>query len=443
VRRTPPISGLGPARRAVRFVREPLDFLDELRGEESGLIHARLAVGPSLWFVTDPGLIQQVLVHDDKRYRRPDIQSTRTTRLTENGLIESDGELWRDQRDRLQPLFGPDRISEYATAIGEETEALLRSWSDGEEIDLLEEMTALTVRIIARALFSRELTDEEGKRFVRANEVIGAEFEVSPATLVRQFAPTSASQQYQKAIAELHEWADGIIAERRRVADPPQDLITTLLQAERDPDVELPPNQVRDEVLTFLFAGHETTALALTYALWFVSQDSEITEEVRTETRTVLDTDQAVPTWGDLGKLTATERVVREALRLRPPSWGVFRQARATSRLGGTRVERGDYLVLPQWTVHRDARHFDRPETFDPGRWADRQASETTAYFPFGGGPHACIGGQLALTEAQIVLAALLSEFRFDTGTKSLGELRPAGVLQPAGDCSVTVRGSI
>ena len=127
MRRAPPVSGLSPARRAVQFSRDPLGFLDELRGEEPGLVHARLAVGPSLWFVTDPELVQQVLVHDADRYRRPDLQSTRTTRLTENGLIESDGQLWRGQRDRLQPLFGPNRIMGYATAIGEETEALVQS----------------------------------------------------------------------------------------------------------------------------------------------------------------------------------------------------------------------------------------------------------------------------------------------------------------------------
>lgn len=204
--------------------------------------------------------------------------------------------------------------------------------------------------------------------------------------------------------------------------------------------MELPPNQIRDEVLTFLFAGHETTALALTYALWFVSQNPEVAEQVRAETRAVLDADQAVPTWPDLGELAVTERVVREALRLRPPSWSIFRQARATSRLGETRVERDDYLLLPQWTVHRDARHFNDPETFDPSRWTDRQPSDTAAYFPFGGGPHACIGGQLALTEAQIVLAALLNAFALEMDGDAISALRPAGVLQPEGDCLATVR---
>ena len=131
--------------------------------------------------------------------------------------------------------------------------------------------------------------------------------------------------------------------------------------------------------------------------------------------------------------------MITEALRLRPPSWSIFRQVKLDSRLGETRIEREDYLLLPQWTLHRDGRFFDAPETFDPSRWETRAASDTLGYFPFGAGPHACIGRQLALTEAQLVVAGLLARFDIDTAG-AIDDLRPAGVLQPRSDVTATVR---
>jgi cytochrome P450 len=226
----------------------------------------------------------------------------------------------------------------------------------------------------------------------------------------------------------MHEWAEGVIQRHQEMADPPEDLIATMLRAERNPEVDLPPNQVRDEVLTFLFAGHETTALTLAYALSFVANHPQVAERVRDEAWTVID---GKPSWTDLGELHYTEHVIRETLRLRPPSWGIFRQAKVGSRLGDRRIDRDDFLMLPQWTLHRDPQYFENPLEFEPDRWEGTEPSRTPAYFPFGAGPHACIGGQLALTEAQLVLAALVSEFDFNLPRGAAEGLRPAGVLQP------------
>lgn len=437
MKRTPPTSGPAAARNAVQFGRDPLGFLGELRDADVDLVQARV-VGPTLTFVLDPSLVRTVLAKQDERYQRPDIQSSRTLQLTTSGLIESDGELWRQQRNRLQPLFAREQFSDYGETIGEITEDTIRHWESGDHVDLYEEMTALTVRVIAETLFSTTISREETDQFIEANATIGNEFEVSPMALLRQFLPTPPSDEYQRVVEEMHEWAEELIDGHRRMDDPPQDLITTMLAAERDPEVELPPNQVRDELLTFLFAGHETTALTLAYALSFVSHNPSVTKQARDEAREVLDGE--TPTWTDLPQLTCIERVVRETLRLRPPSWGIFRQAKLGSQLGDYRIERGEYLMLPQWTLHRSSRYFDAPETFDPSRWEELDPSRTPAYFPFGAGPHACIGGQLALTEAQLVLAALLSRFEFDIPEEPLQDLRPAGVLQPRNGVPATIR---
>jgi cytochrome P450 len=421
-------SGPAAAGRAVQFGRDPLGFLNDFRGTNAALVDARFVVGPSLTFVLDPDLVRTVLVDDHDRYRRPDIQSGRTSRLTANGHIESEDSLWREQRDRLQPLFGRDRLTEYADTIGTFTTALTERWQPGEEVDLYSEMTELTARVIAETLFSTELNRSDIERITEANATIGDEFEMSPLSLIRQLLPTPPSDEYQNTVAEMHEWAEGAIEQHREMNDPPEDLVTTMLEAKRNPEVDLPPDQVRDEVLTFLFAGHETTALTLAYALAFVANHPSVARRVRSEAHMIADGE---PQWTNLADLDYTERVIRETLRLRPPSWGVFRQAKVGSGLGERRIDRGDFLMLPQWTLHRDPQYFENPLKFEPDRWIEVEPSRTPAYFPFGAGPHACIGGQLALTEAQLVLAALVSEFDFEVPRSAIDDLRPAGVLQP------------
>ena len=421
-------SGPAAAGRAVQFGRDPLGFLDDFRGTNAALVDTRLMVGPTLTFVLDPNLVRTVLVDDYNRYRRPDIQSGRTTRLTANGLIESEDSLWQGQRDRLQPLFGRDHLAEYADTIGTFTTELTERWQHSNQVDLYSEMTELTAQVISKTLFSTELDRSDIEQISRANATIGDEFEMSLLSLIRQLLPTPPSAEYRSTVAEMHEWAESVIEQHREMSDPPGDLVTTMLEAEQNPEVDLPPNQVRDEVLTFLFAGHETTALTLAYALAFVANNPSVAQRVRTEARAVIDGE---PQWTDLTDLNYTERVIRETLRLRPPSWGVFRQAKVESRLGERRINQGDYLMLPQWALHRDSQYFDAPLEFEPDRWEEIEPSQTPAYFPFGAGPHACIGGQLALTEAQLVLAALTAEFEFDVPENAIENLRPAGVLQP------------
>lgn len=435
MRRRPPISGAGPLRNAVEFGQDPLAFLDARRDGKTQFEEARFVVGPTLTFVFDPDLVRSVLTTHHERYKRPDILSSRTESLTANGLIQTDGALWERQRSTLSPLFGRDRIQTYATTIGEVTAETADRWGDGERLDIYEEMVKVTVRVIAQTLFSVDLSGREIEQFVSATETIASEFEVTPVALLRQLLPTPPSQGYQRTIQEMHRWAEQVIADHRSDPNPPEDMITALLASETEDD---PPNIIRDEVLTFLFAGHETTALTLAFAFWYLSRYPEIAARVRAEAQTVLDGEQ--PRFAHLSGLSYTEHVIRESMRLRPASWAIFREAKIESPLGGRRIREGDYLLLPQWALHRDERYFDNPETFDPDRWESIEPSKMPAYFPFGAGPHVCIGGQLALTEAKLVLAAMLSQFEFDVDPTAGDNLRPAGVLQPRDGIPATVQ---
>lgn len=439
-----PLSGPGPLSRAVRFGRDPLGFLDGLRGGTGdGPVRARFVTGPSLWFLADPTLVERVLVDETDRYWRPDILSSRTEALTDDGLIQSDGARWERQRARLRPLFGVDRLAGYADTIVATADEVVGEWADGASVDLYRETAEITLRVIAAELLGIAPSPAEVARIRTTSAAVAREFTVSPATLVRQLLPTPPSRAYRRAVTDTKGWADAVIDERRRRVggrgdDDPDTLLGVMLAAERDPDTAVDHALIRDELLTFLFAGYETTALTLSFALWYVSRRPALASALREEAR-------AASTGGGLGwrslpELELARRVVRETLRLRPASWGLFREARTDTRLGGTRIAAGDFLMCPQWTLHRDARYFDDPEAFDPDRWRDRDPNGVAAYFPFGAGPQSCIGGRLARTEATLVVARVAREVDLTTRTRAVDHLRPAGVLLPRDGVPATVR---
>jgi cytochrome P450 len=332
-------------------------------------------------------------------------------------------------------LFGVDRLASYADTIVAEADAVIGAWGDGETVDLYRELATVTVRVIAGELLGLDLDERDVERILATSDAVAREFTVSPTSLVRQLLPTPPSRTYREAIAAMHAWADDLIDARRAAWDgaddaaDPADLLEVMLAAERDPETGVDHELVRDELLTFLFAGYETTALTLSFALWFVSRRPSLHATLREEAAAAGD-----PLgWRDLPRLETAERVVRETLRLRPASWGIFREARTDTRLGDEPVAAGDYLMCPQWTLHRDARFFDAPDRFDPDRWRERDPNATSAYFPFGAGPQSCIGGRLARTEATLVLARVCREVELETPALAVDDLRPAGVLQPRG----------
>jgi Cytochrome P450 len=226
------VSGPGEIRNALRFGRDPLGFLDDLRGGSDELVRARFAVGPSLAFVVDPELVQQVLVDEHERYWRPDVLSSRTQALTDNGLIQSDGELWRRQRARLRPLFGVDRLASYTETIARVTDDVVGSWTTGEKVDLYREMAGITVRVIASELLGTELDAGDINTITRTSDAIVKEFTVSPGTIISRFLPTPPSREYRNAITEMYELADALINEQRHEGSDVETLITVMLGAE-------------------------------------------------------------------------------------------------------------------------------------------------------------------------------------------------------------------
>lgn len=427
---TPP--GLPVVGNAPRFGDDPLRFLDGIQrayGEQYPLVSLDNVADQSVTIVTDAELVQDIL-SDRSRFGKPDFNPRLREMLTGRGLLTSEGELWETQRAQLQSMFTGRILKEYAGVVTDTVAELVADWPETGTVDLMEELTALTLRVICRALFSTQVSRGRAERIYEVMDDIGQEFELTALGVLRPpWLPDNPSDAYHEATQTLEAFAMEMIDEHRRMDDPPADLITTLLEAKADPDVELHGRELRDEVMTFIVAGHETTALTLLYAFDWLSQHPDDESAVRAEARMAFDGD--VPTWDSLGELEYTERVVRETLRLTPAVWNVFRITNEPVQLDGYDLDADEPLLLPQWSHHRDPAVWDEPTEFRPDRWQTTSRA-TESYFPFGYGPRVCVGRQLALTEAQFAIAQVLQQYEVDVDSDAF-EFRPAVTLQPDG----------
>lgn len=427
---TPP--GLPVVGNAPRFGNDPLRFLDGIQrayGEQYPLVTLDNIAEQSLTIVTDANLVEEIL-SDRDRFGKPDFNPRLREMLTGRGLLTSEGDLWEAQRSELQPLFTGRLLQKYSDIVTDCVTELLADWPEDGEIDLMEELTVLTLRVISQALFNRHVSRDRAERIYEAMDAIGREFELTSLGALRPpWLPDNPSDAYHNATKTIETFALEMIDEHRQTEDPPADLITKLLEAKRDPEIELHDQELRDEVMTFVVAGHETTALTLLYAFDWLSQFPDEKTAVRREATNALDGD--VPTWDTLTELKNTERVIRETLRLTPAVWNISRITNEQVRLGGYDIEADEPLFLPQWAHHRDPAVWETPSEFRPERWTDK-SRRTPSYFPFGYGPRVCIGRQLALSEARFVLAQVLQQYEIDVDSDAF-EFRPGVTLQPDG----------
>jgi cytochrome P450 len=431
--------GLPVVGSTLALMRRPIEFLDDVAAY-GDVVTYRVA-GQRFTALLHPDYVEQVLVSENDRFRRwagEEWGETFAGYATE-GLLLTEGEQWRRQRRLVQDAFTRERIASYTDAMVAETRRTVDEWEGGDTIDLKDTTSTLTLRILARSLFDLDL-DGRGEVVRRTAEALNARANAQNlSAFLPSWVPTPTNRRIHRRMAEMESLLDDLIEERRADAAARDDLLSLLLTAETDDGSTLSDREIRDQLVTFLFAGHETTALALTYALYALGHHPEKRRKLREEVRAVTGGDP--PTLSDLPALSYTDRVVTETLRLYPPAYALFREATEDAVVGGYRVPEGSKLTLPQIHVHRDGRFYDDPERFRPERWTDELEASLPeyAYFPFGGGPRHCIGMRFARMELEHVLPTIVSAVRLDPEGSPDLTFDTGVTLQPAEPIYVTV----
>jgi cytochrome P450 len=366
-----------------------------------------------------PDDIKHVLQDNNRNYHKSPLYERLKPGLG-TGLLTSEDDFWLRQRRLAQPAFHRQRLAALVSAMTDTTQAHVDRWRSiagcGDRVDVVSEMMRMTQDIIVRTMFSTDLgadADVVNDAWPIVNHHIGESFW---SIGLERWLPTARNRRARRALADLDAVVYRIIQARRR-AQPSSDgdLLSMLLSA-RDEETNATMNdkQLRDEVMTMLLAGHETTSLGLSWAWYLLSRHPEIRERLVREVRDVLD--DRPPSFDDLERLPFTRMVFDETVRLYPPAWGFSRQALGEDRLSGYRIDQGHLVFIIPFVIHRRPSLWPDPERFDPDRFSPERSAgrHRFAYVPFGGGPRQCIGNQFALMEATIILAMISQRYRLD-----------------------------
>ncbi|MEF8908439.1 MAG: cytochrome P450 [Haloarculaceae archaeon] len=409
----PKRTGLPLVGSAVTFARDPYAFYDDV-ADHGDVV--RFSMGSyEMVAVLHPEGIKQVLVEQFDRFRKPD--DAGGVDVLSEGLLLTDGEQWQAQRSRLQPMFYRERVETYAETMGSYAAAAADEWATAGSVDLSEATSTYTLRVLGKTLFG--VNTDDHRAAVRAGaEAIRERSSQNPVSLdLPDWLPTPGNRRYRRGVTQLEGVVDDLLAERRDSPDG-DDLLSLLLAAtagEGEREGTGPTgSEIRSQLMTFLFAGHETSATALTWALYELGRKPTVARRLREEVDDVVAGPHA--TLADLPDLTYTEQVLRETLRRYPPAAAIFREADEDVPVGGYRIPEDSYVVLPQFHVHTDDRWWDDPLEFDPSRWdgVDEPPGDRPeyAYFPFGGGPRHCIGMRFARMELKLALATVARRCR-------------------------------
>ncbi|RMG83751.1 MAG: cytochrome P450 [Chloroflexi bacterium] len=415
------------------FRRDTLRFLEGAR-DYGDIVHLRF-LGRHGYMLNHPDYIHQVLVQDAKHFTKTPMFRRNAEVVLGQGLLLSEGDFHRRQRRLLQPAFHHQRIAAYGDIMVSYTQRMMAEWGSEVTINMAEEMMRLTMQIVAKALFNADV----GAEAAALGEAITVAIETAAHRIMSAFSvpawlPTPANRERKRQFTMLNSAIYNIIQQRRESGEDTGDLLSMLLQAQDEDDgSRMSDKQVRDEVMTLFIAGHETTANALTWTLYLLSQHPSEVARLREELDSVLG--DRSPTFADLPNLRYTEMVVKEAMRLYPPAWILSRMPTEPITIGGYVVHPQSVVIMSQWAMHRHPNYWEEPERFDPTRFTPEkeQARPKFAYFPFGGGPRICIGNSFAMMEATLVLATIMQQYDVALAQQHEPEPEPLITLRPKG----------
>jgi cytochrome P450 len=414
-----------------QFNARRIDFFRDVARDFGGLTSFRFG-HRRIFLVSDPDLIEQVLVTDAKHYVKH-FGARAYKPVLGNGLVTSEGDFWLRQRRLSQPAFHKQRVQSYAPLMADLTDRMLDTWNPGAAVDVHFEFSSLTSAIALKTLFD---LDDPGDRD-RFTDTLRLAFELMSTRFRRVvkppgWLPTPANRTLNRAVKDLFAVVDGFIAAGRSRPEPGNDLLSRLIAARDERGQRMSDRQLREEMMTLYLAGHETTALTLWWSWYLISRHPGVEENLVAEWNRVLG--GRTPTPDDLPNMPYTDAVLTEAMRVYPPVYLIGREATQDLELEGYRVKKGYTVFMSQWVNHHDARYFPNPDEFQPDRWLNGLAKQIPkyAYYPFGGGQRVCIGNTFALMESAIILAAVGQRYRFTLMPDAKIDINPQITLLPA-----------
>jgi len=387
-----------------------LGFLTRCAQEYGGLVHINL-LGIQMYLVSDADYIEEVLGRRHRSFIK-DKTLRSFPAIYGNGLLTSEGDFWLSQRRLAQPPFHRERMAAYSEVMVAYTERMLKTWRAGETRDIHWDMRRLTLEILSKTLFGVEVPETEAQD-QKGSRLFGIDLD---------------GENWLQAVDQV---IFDIIRQRRASGQNLGDLLSMLMEAQYEDGTRMSDQQLRDEVVTLLMAGHDTSTLVIAWTWYFLSQHPDAEAKLLAELNSVLG--GRSPTMADLPELCYTEWVIKETMRVYPPVWGFGREAIEDCEIGGYRIPKGATVFMSEWVVHRHPRYFDQPEIYNPDRWQDDLAKRLPlyAYFPFGGGPRLCIGYAYSMVELVLLLATMAQKFRFALAPEPLVTLKPGLTLQP------------
>jgi cytochrome P450 len=395
------------------FRARPLEFLCETAKQYGDLPYFRL--GPyHAYLVNHPDLVRDILVTNQANFTKSRALQ-RAKILLGQGLLTSEGKFHLRQRRLVQPAFHRDRLAGYAAVMSEYAVRVRERWKAGSTLDISDEMMRLTLGVVGKTLFSADV-ESEAPEIGQALTTVLKMFRMLmlPFSEYLEKLPLPSIRRFEKARDRLDQTIYGLIRERRKSGEDTGDLLSMLLLAQDDEadGTGMTDTQVRDEALTLFLAGHETTANALTWTWYLLSQNPECEARLHQEIDAVLE--GRVPQMTDLPQLRYTEMVFAEGMRLYPPAWAIGRMSKEPFELGGMHIGAKSICILSPYVMQRDPRWFPEPDRFDPERWTPeaRDARPKFSYFPFGGGARVCIGERFAWMEGALILATLAQKWK-------------------------------
>ena len=384
------------------LVQKPLEFFLTPTRQYGNVVCYRPAPDPA-YLINDPDFIRHVLVDNNRNYTKDTYINQMFKKAVADGLLTSEGETWRRQRRLMQPAFHQQRLATLDKIITERVEIMLKSWElayqKGESILIAHEIAALTLAITTKILFGIDLGEEIGR--------VGAAVDMGGALLERPNNP-----RFRDGLKTIGESIDRIIFARKEITTEEPDLLSLLLQAQdAQSDEGHKDHELRHQMVTLLLAGYETTASALTWTWYLLAQNPQAARRLYEEAQTVLN--GRIPAYPDLEHLPYTRMVFEESLRLYPPAWILGRRAISEDRIGQYHIPARAIVAISPYTIHRHPAHWEEPERFDPFRFSRQRSSSRHrfAYIPFGAGPRQCIGNNLAMIEAGLILPMIAQRF--------------------------------